>query len=304
MRVYVHGPRESWIVDRYVQEFCLSNQDIVVSDPRKADIIWIMADWTWNQFPIDFLKSKKVLTTVFHICPENSGDKFKLLESVTDHFHAASLWTKGELLKMGVEKPITTSLMWCDEDYWVYEDSHIARKKVNLPQDKFLVGSFQRDTQGNDLKTPKLIKGPDIFCDYIEKASENIKNLEVVLGGWRRQYVIGRLEKAGIKYHYYEQAPLDVLRDLYNSIDLYVVGSRIEGGPNAIFECGMTKTPIISTSVGVSPELLSPDSISEEFTADALIKCVPDVDFHWKKMQTCQKNESFERFRMVLKSAL
>lgn len=302
MKVYVHGPRESWIVDRYVQEFCDNNRDIVVSDPRKADVIWIMADWTWNQFPIEFLKEKKVLTTVFHICPENSGERFKALEEVTDHFHAASIWTKRELLKNGVSKPITTSLMWCDEEYWTYEDPLTARKKVNLPQDKFLIGSFQRDTQGSDLVSPKLIKGPDIFCDYIDLIKAKNKNIEVVLGGWRRQYVIKRLESSGVKYHYYEKAPLDVLKDLYNSIDLYVVGSRVEGGPNAIFECGMTKTPIISTEVGVSPELLSEESLAKDFSAKSLINCKPNVDFHCNKIQQSKKNVSFERFRSILKS--
>ena len=35
--------------------------------------------------------------------------------------------------------------------------------------DKKLIGSFQRDTEGYDLKTPKLSKGPDIFCDIVEE---------------------------------------------------------------------------------------------------------------------------------------
>lgn len=304
MKVYIHGPRESWIVDRYKQEFCKDNLDIVTEDPRSADIIWLLADWTWNQFPLEFLASKKVLTTVFHICPENSGDQFKALASVTDHFHAASIWTKEEILKLGVNKPITTSLMWCDEDYWKSEDKGTARKKLNLPQGKFLVGSFQRDTQGNDLVSPKLIKGPDIFCDYVEFLKKKNDDVEVLLGGWRRQYVQSRLERAGIKYHYFEMAPLDFLKDMYNSLDLYVVGSRIEGGPNALFECGMTKTPIISTRVGVSPELLHQDSLAREYSGESLLQCKPNVDFHWGKMQECKKKLAFSRFRSVLKSLL
>ena len=31
-----------------------------------------------------------------------------------------------------------------------------------------------------------------------------IENVEVVLDGWRRQYIMNRLERFGIKYHYFE----------------------------------------------------------------------------------------------------
>ena len=40
------------------------------------------------------------------------------------------------------------------------------------------------------------------------------------------------------------------LNTLYNALDLYVVSSRCEGGPQAIFECAYLKVPIISTRVG------------------------------------------------------
>ncbi len=42
------------------------------------------------------------------------------------------------------------------------------------------------------------------------------------------------------------------VNELYNSLDLYVVSARCEGGPQAIFECAQTRTPIISTKVSQS----------------------------------------------------
>ena len=42
------------------------------------------------------------------------------------------------------------------------------------------------------------------------------------------------------------------INELYNLLDLYVVSSRFEGGPQSILECGITKTPIISTNVGIA----------------------------------------------------
>ena len=45
--------------------------------------------------------------------------------------------------------------------------------------------------------------------------------------------------------------PFNELNELYNCLDLYIVSSRYEGGPQAIFECALTKTPIISTNVAL-----------------------------------------------------
>ena len=44
-------------------------------------------------------------------------------------------------------------------------------------------------------------------------------------------------------------ASFETLNELYNILDLYIVASRIEGGPQAILECAVTKTPVISTDM-------------------------------------------------------
>jgi len=54
---------------------------------------------------------------------------------------------------------------------------------------------------------------------------------------------------------------LEELNELYNIIDLYIVSSRIEGGPQAIMEASIIKTPIVSTDVGIASEVLSKESI-------------------------------------------
>ena len=52
---------------------------------------------------------------------------------------------------------------------------------------------------------------------------------------------------------------------MYNACDLYVVGSRYEGGPQAVLECAATQTPIVSSDVGIAGEILHP-------------KCVIDIE--------------------------
>ena len=72
---------------------------------------------------------------------------------------------------------------------------------------------------------------------------------------------MNRLDDTGIKYHYFELPSFEFINKLYNCLDLYIVGSRYEGGPQALIECALTRTPIISTDVGMASEILSDESI-------------------------------------------
>ena len=56
-------------------------------------------------------------------------------------------------------------------------------------------------------------------------------------------------------YSYFEMADFFELNELYNCLDLYIVASRVEGGPQSILEATLTKTPIISTDVGLAKEI-------------------------------------------------
>ena len=75
----------------------------------------------------------------------------------------------------------------------------------------------------------------------VQKYSKTNENLAVVLTGKRRQYIINELQKLNIKYYYFEMTTFKELNELYNILDLYIVASRVEGGPQAIFECAITK---------------------------------------------------------------
>ena len=67
--------------------------------------------------------------------------------------------------------------------------------------------------------------------------------------------------KNKIPFKYFEMTNFEMLNELYNVLDLYLVTSRIEGGPQALVECGQTKTPILSTNVGIADQILAPESI-------------------------------------------
>ena len=128
--------------------------------------------------------------------------------------------------------------------------------------------------------------------------NDKIKNLTVLLAGTRRQYVLKELEEAKINYKYYEMADLEMLNKLYNVLDLYLVTSRIEGGPQAILESAITKTPIISTDVGVASEVLHEDSLFKPGYFDS---AKPNIDYAYKNSLKYKIPEGMNEFRIMFK---
>jgi len=282
-KVYVLPPGEGWIVDRMVKEWTEDNADMCVDNPHNADVIWLLADWCWRNVPPSILSTKKVITTVHHIVPEKFGEKekddFALRDSITTVYHVYNQSTL-DFIRPLTSKPIHLIPYWANQKIWKKTEDRLSlRVKYNLPAGAYLVGSFQRDTEGHDLKSPKLEKGPDILADYLEKLFLKRKDLFVVLAGWRRQYVISRLEKAGIPYAYFERPPHDTINDLYQCLDLYPVTARTEGGPQSLIECGLLDIPVISRNVGIASQVLPLDSINDNISE--AIPNIPDVS-SWK----------------------
>lgn len=262
MKIYLNNPRESWIVDRIRKEWYDNNRDIVTENIDECDLIWIIAPWQWNLIPKNIILNKKVICTIHHIVPnkftKNSLKEFLYRDKFVDAYHVPNKHTASFVEKI-TKKPIYTIGYWYNSSLWRPIDKNSSRKELNIPQDSFVVGSFQRDTEGSDLVTPKLEKGPDLFCDYVEKIKKD--NLLVLLGGWRRQYVINRLNEAKINYKYIEMAPIEKVKEMYAACDLYVVSSRHEGGPQAVFEASAMKVPIISNPVGLAEMVLDKDCV-------------------------------------------
>ncbi len=233
-------------------------------------------------------------TTIHHIVPEKFDLKlFLIADQFIDHYHVPCQRTY-EQIRNYTKKPITVLPFWVnDKIYYSIDDKDFLRKKWGFDKDKYLIGSFQRDTEGYDLQTPKLEKGPDIFCDYVEKAHKDNPNLEVVLAGYRRQYIIKRLTEANIKFHYFEMCDTNSLNELYNCLDLYVISSRYEGGPQAAVEAAITKTPIISTDVGFVGDYLAPESIAKD---GDLFSTKPNTEYAYEKVQKLKMKNHMQNF--------
>ena len=286
MKIFTLPPRENWICDRIVSEWKKYCPGVWEDNPNNCDVIWLLAGWCWNHLPPSLLNEKKVLLTVHHIVPEkfdaNKEREFLIRDQFVDAYHVPNEKTESFVRQL-TQKPIFVIPYWFDPDVWKQVDRKNAREILSLPQNKFIIGSFQRDTEGGS-KKPKLEKGPDLFCDHVERLSSE-KEIHVLLGGWRRGYVIDRLESANIDYTFIEKAPLEQLSIMYNACDLYVVASRQEGGPQSILEASAMRVPIVSTDVGIANIVLDSECIfnpSENFD-------LPSKDAVEKNYQNVQK---------------
>jgi len=308
MKIFILSPRENWIIDRISQEFRKIHPDLVTDNPYEADLVWAAAGWCWNHLPSDILQNKKILLSVHHEVPEKFvGDRmnsFLLRDQFIDEYHVPAQKTK-DFISSYTQKNVNVLSYWYDGTIWKPEDKLHCRNKLNLPSDKFIVGSFQRDTEGSDLITPKLEKGPDIFCDYVERLSK-VKDVHVLLGGWRRQYVINRLNSAEIPFTYFELAPLDQLQKMYGSCDLYVVGSRHEGGPQSILEASAMRIPIISTDVGIASAVLASRCVFN-VSAESYMPSADDVNECFERVQEFElssyTNKYIDLFQKVLEES-
>ena len=277
-------PSEDWIVDRFVKEWNEDNSDISVMHPKDADVIWLLADWAWRQLAQPgLLSGKKIITTVHHIVPEkfdqNSLNDFILRDKFTTVYHVYNEQTLNFIRKF-TKKDIQVIHYWANQKIWKQSgDKEQLRKKYQLPSNSFLVGSFQRDTEGHDLKSPKLEKGPDLFVDYVYDLFKQHEKLHVVLAGWRRQYVIGRLNSLGIPFTYFERPKHEVINDLYQTLDLYPVTARCEGGPQALIECGLLNVPVVSRNIGIAKQVLQDKSINDDIILAT--PSIPNVE-NWK----------------------
>ena len=309
-KVYVLPPQEDWIVDRMVKEWNEGNPDVAVFTPKTADVVWLLADWCWQGlWHVGLLQGKKVLTTVHHIVPEKfdslARSDFELRDEITTAYHVFNQHTY-DFIRPLTTKPIHLVKYWANQKLWKPTGTKSdLRRKFGLPQDGFLVGSFQRDTEGkgipNGLFLPKLEKGPDKLADYLETLQDfrhqnrdfDPRPLHVVLAGWRRQYIMQRLDDAKIRYTLFDRPPTESINELYQCLDQYAVTARQEGGPQALIECGLLGVPTVSTPVGIAEQVLPPTAIADN-VFDA-VPAVPNVE-DWKLPM------GFEPYRQLLES--
>ena len=131
------------------------------------------------------------------------------------------------------------------------------RKKLEIPESAFVVGSFQKDGNGwGEGLEPKLIKGPDILVEVLRRLKTRIPELFVLLCGPARGYVKRGLTEAGIPFRSIYTKTYAEIPALYHALNVCLVTSRQEGGPKAVLESMASGVPLVTTRVGQAMDLV------------------------------------------------
>jgi glycosyltransferase involved in cell wall biosynthesis len=131
-----------------------------------------------------------------------------------------------------------------------------ARQRFAIPDGAVAIGSFQKDGVGwGDGMEPKPIKGPDVLVETAAIIARD-RPVHVLLTGPARGYVKTELERRGIAFSHDYIEDYAELTTAYHALDLYLVTSREEGGPMGLMESMASHVPVVSTPVGMGPDLI------------------------------------------------
>jgi glycosyltransferase involved in cell wall biosynthesis len=224
--------------------------------------LWEMAGYVQTRLS----ERNKILGTIFH--GQRDAPQFDVaFEKVLAYkekfarIHTASKIMEKRLIAWGVpaEKLIRIPLGVSLEDFRPAgpDQKAITRRKLGIPENVICIGSLHKDGVGKgEGSEPKLIKGPDIFLKVVEKVNK-IQPVFVLLSAPARGYVKAGLERLGISYKHVLLDDYLQIPNLYQALDIYLVTSREEGGPKGVLESMATGIPVVTTRVGLVPELIT-----------------------------------------------
>tara|TARA_B100000579_G_scaffold437280_1_gene465996 strand:- start:2251 stop:3357 length:1107 start_codon:yes stop_codon:yes gene_type:complete len=218
-------------------------------------------------FKLDKKKMHRIAFPYYHGFPDKHEAFKKCIEALKlnhDYYSRVQVTNsriENLILETGINKnkvfKIPISIDLDIVDIFKDETKEKIRDKYDIPQNAFVIGSFQKDGDGwGNGNKPKLDKGPDILIKILSGLKKEIPELFVLLSGPSRGYVKNELSKLGIKFMHIYLDKYEEIFLLYKSIDLYLVTSRDEGGPRAILESMACKCPIISSKVGQAVDLI------------------------------------------------
>ncbi len=272
-QVFIVGDNAKWAIDEETKALKKSLSVLgfgahIIKRARfnLPQIVHYTSQFSLNE-PSIYQTRHRISVDYFHGKPEQGENFKKCFESLKSHHRQiahvrVSTREMEELLKTsGIDpKKILRIPIGIDTEIFTPqqpERKQLARERLGIPSEAFVIGSFQKDGVGwGEGLAPKLIKGPDIFLKVIEELRETIPNLHVLISGPARGYVKNGLATLGVPYtHQYAQDYRE-MSDLYDALDLYLIASREEGGPKACLEAMAKGIPLVTTAVGQVKDLV------------------------------------------------
>jgi glycosyltransferase involved in cell wall biosynthesis len=272
------GDRIGWALDEDLRLTKQALQDIVeFTDLEEAEVVHSVWWEGLRLIPADQLSGKRIICHMQNdlFRHEFSDPRFRHVRSMAGLWIARGTQESQNLASVKMNNliiPYTIDLKTFHPLPNGDNQLEALRRKWDIPSDKYLIGSFQRDTEGRDLVSPKLHKGPDVFLEIVTKIVARGHPIHILLAGSRRFWLRKHLQERQIPYTFIgdvvEADDIAIntlsrpqLNALYNLADLYLVASRYEGGPQAVLEAAASRCKIISPPVGLAKDVLEPDCI-------------------------------------------
>ena len=238
---------------------------------EEAEVVHAVWDASLDRLRLDPGNSK---TVICHVCT----NAFKMLgdPGFMRRRDQVDLWVtqSGEAERAAERIGIRHFFVPYAYDADVFGPSSLAaprreelRGQLGILPAEFVIGNFMRDTLGANLSCPKPEKGADLFLEIVWELRRRGIPVHVLLAGPRRHWLRQRLAQREIPTTFVGQAmagddvdinvlPLRKIASLYHLLDLCLITSRSEGGPRAILEAAASRTPLVSTPVGLAQDVV------------------------------------------------
>lgn len=287
MRIAVQGSDSRWVIDNIVDDYRKYTRHQIVSVNDSPDIFWCVDTFSLEKSIRLIPSSCKTYVQVHHINEAQISDyNFSVLNK------AFACIVPNKITEQTIKKYLNIPVHRIP--YWVLssvlqkgneESINALRKEINF-DNKLLIGSFVKDGNGKTGETPKIAKNPEMLVDVLFRLNNHFKgNIGAVLGGYSRKYVVKELERLKIPFVYLER--YKDLNSLYDILDFYVSTSRYEGGPQAVLEASYRKVKILSTPVGLAPEILHVNCLCENALnfVESIIRNIDEREYNYCSVQ-------------------
>jgi glycosyltransferase involved in cell wall biosynthesis len=126
-----------------------------------------------------------------------------------------------------------------------------ARRALGIPARTFTVGWVGRLIP---------IKGPDVLVDVVPHLSDVPMRFVIVGGGPERDRLEARTRALEVQTRVNFVGQIDNAAPFFAAFDVFVLSSRSEGTPIALFEAMAAQVPVVAARVGGVPDVLTDDA--------------------------------------------
>ena len=265
-----------WIIDHVAENLCAhvpaDLRSVIVTrewqDARDCTVHFISRGWAWLDGALDAIHpTNRLIGLWWHGRLDSSEpdirtalDRAREIHTRFERMQVTCRSGKETMLALGVpEEKIVLLPEGIDLKRFPPRspaDQERARGELGVPHDRIVIGCFQKDGQGwGDGLEPKLIKGPDILAEALERLHQRYP-IFALIPGPARGYLKQRLDEAGVPYSAPGFVPAASLPRYYHALDIYLSPSRDEGGPAGVLESMASGVPVVSTRAGMPADMI------------------------------------------------